>query len=337
MVTRTRLTRRTRRSENRAAANGAAHRRAFTLVELLVVIGIIALLISILLPSLNKARRAANGIKCASHMRQVGLAMLSYIQNSKGILPPARVESNTTNIWPDGFWWASALVRGKYITSPNLFPTGDPAKPVLDTRSAFYCPEGVFETGLTDLGGTMPRYPTDAFTNQYADGPNLPQPDGKSFDIACWFVPTGRPSSSTTNWYPGGREASPFVWFNQGSNVVAHMAEPRFTRNISMVRRPAELVMLAESYTTNYVDQTQLVTGHRARRIAGRHGPKTDGGTNAHTNLAFFDGHVATFPTRTWDLAPASKSNENDTGFRNFTQETIFYLAQQKGEQTNAK
>jgi prepilin-type N-terminal cleavage/methylation domain-containing protein len=62
-------------------------RRAFTLVELLVVIGIIAILVSILLPTLNKAREAGNRTQCLSNLRQIGNMLQMYANMNRGKVP----------------------------------------------------------------------------------------------------------------------------------------------------------------------------------------------------------------------------------------------------------
>lgn len=88
-------------------------RHAFTLVELLVVIGIIALLISVLLPSLNRARQAGNFVDCQSRLRQMGQALQIYTQQNKGLLPWGGIdhgEAWTDNTLPNDsnrevFWW----------------------------------------------------------------------------------------------------------------------------------------------------------------------------------------------------------------------------------------
>jgi len=74
-------------------------KRGFTLIELLVVISIISLLIAILLPNLERARKAANTIVCANNLKQIGIAMYSYCADNNDVLPP-------------GWAWASGGVTG---------------------------------------------------------------------------------------------------------------------------------------------------------------------------------------------------------------------------------
>ena len=91
-------------SPHTSAARSAPSRlpKGFTLVELLVVIGIIALLISILLPSLNRAREQANRIKCASNLRQLAMAGLIYASENKGKFPRTYFNPGTAGKMANG-------------------------------------------------------------------------------------------------------------------------------------------------------------------------------------------------------------------------------------------
>jgi len=75
------------RCKTRARGSRGGELRGFTLVEILVVIGIIAVLVAILLPSLRKARQAAQRAACVSNLRQFGIAIYNYSFDNKGRLP----------------------------------------------------------------------------------------------------------------------------------------------------------------------------------------------------------------------------------------------------------
>ncbi len=90
--------------------------KAFTLVELLVVISIIAILAAMLLPALSRAKGSVQSTVCASNLRQLRLALGVYIADNEGCLPPRQI---TTNQWP-------AQLRSSYSDLKLLRCPSDP-------------------------------------------------------------------------------------------------------------------------------------------------------------------------------------------------------------------
>src|SRR5688572_18402337 len=220
--------------------------RGFTLVELLVVIGIIALLISILLPSLNAAREQARMVKCLANLQQLGLAAVAYTSNHKGYILPADIDlggpyANPTfgRNWSDT--WATILVADKYLPYPrNLHPDHPPG---LD--NVFGCPSGILElSAITHTSVDVPNSRKDSrgamgYLHQSAPAPKGLEPE---LNVFAWYGINGTSSSLTPNdpgtdigkWIPCKR-----ITYVPGST--------RYTRGwirTTQIKKPTELAFL---------------------------------------------------------------------------------------------
>jgi hypothetical protein len=223
-------------------------------------------------------------------------------------MPAWVLASSSRTIWPEGYAWPNALVKGKYLNAPNAF-NGDGKTFQFPSDSIFRCPEGIepdvtisTTTGMTSAD---PTWPTNTQNNAPAV---LKTTDTPPFTVATWYQLNSRTNSSAQNDPTTGakKKVSPFMDFIS-SATDATIVDPKFKRKISMITKSSVVVMVAEATDPNWVDQTMTTmpdgkSVRYIRRIGARHGKKTIDGYDAFTNVCYFDAHVelkATYPIST--------------------------------------
>ena len=214
--------------------HGKQKRAAFTLVELLVVIGIIALLISILLPTLQRAREAGNKISCASNMRQIGLAFEMYLNEYKGTYPPAWFQddyltsNNSNGLLNHTFTWSSML--RKYLGVRN----NDPLKPA--DLKVYKCPSDVNDRAVWITGNAIQSY---AMPSSFRGSTN-----GLFLDRRIVTAANG--ANGLNQW----------TWMNQSIGQIFQNYYPMWVRR-NMVKPAGEVLLLTERC---YSEQSQSVS-----------------------------------------------------------------------------
>jgi len=258
--------------------------------------------------------------------------MLMYINANKGHFPPCVVQC-IPNVYPNGWWWASELVKQNYIKAPSCYQTPGQTVKVFNRTNPFRCPEGVDEDDSAGGGGD---YPTDSKNNAFRIvNDSSPGAKAEGFAIPSWYMLVSRNLSATgavaadLNDSPqilkSGARQTAFLYFN--STDPYKLQSPAWQRQLSMVKKTSELMMIVEASNENWFDQAASNTYPNSvflRRLGARHGRKTADGANAFTNIAFFDGHVALYPTQPFE-------NPKDV-MDNYIRDTIFYLNKQHGK-----
>jgi prepilin-type N-terminal cleavage/methylation domain-containing protein/prepilin-type processing-associated H-X9-DG protein len=245
-------------------------RRAFTLVELLVVIGIIALLVGILLPALNKARESGRIVKCMSNLRTLGQASLQYSIDNKNYFLPSIIWKDAGGGSNKADWWAHLLMYKKYLPRQNIDSDGSP----MAFDSVLVCPSVQSDFAIANS-------PIDGIRRKVSD---IIEPTTLWADISygingTTYVTSELPSSNYNAYYPC-------------TSIAFGTAKCSPLKKRTATKKSSELVFLFDGKEWNIWTNNLIST-----RIAGwRHGgwlpSKPD--SSGRVNVLFMDSHVAT-------------------------------------------
>ncbi len=257
--------------------NSRGHRAlrptGFTLVEVLVVIGIIALLISILLPALNKARGAANEVKCLANLRTLGQAVVMYSVANKGVVLP-------TVIWKNGGvdYWPSLLIANKLL--PPQDASADTTNPNA-LSSVLICPSVLDVVQENSPGdGAKKDDPTFLLDGRWTF--NTYGINGTSFTVGG---NGGEPATSQqVNAFPSSS-------ISFGTDAVYPL------KKTSRIKRSAEVALIFDGKEWNIWASPAAANIIVSRLSGQRHGKwdPTKPDKSGRTNVLFLDGHAAGF------------------------------------------
>ncbi len=234
----------------------------FTLIELLVVIAIIAILASLLLPALDKARGKARTIACIGNLRQQGLAVMLYIDDYDGHLPAVQNQQNWT-IWLD------MLDAAGYVKVPRV--DSDTA-PITTESSIFKCPEGATDTWSINSAAGVNNYVADTPEDIITYRPQRVNRVDCWYGVHCWLNPV----SSTQLHDPTLQHYTRPTWSWRSGYLW-----PR----LSYITQPSKKVHILDS---NVIGNQRYPLNGSDYTASARH----DGGKN--TNILLHDGHVET-------------------------------------------